>query len=514
MEENPRLRLWKVDPPDYGGNPDLFTVQIVHNGFFCGLGTNLTYIEGTVDYYDNCNVDTWSLLWIKDFVRELGHELTDRLHIYWCLPGKDATDGLLCIEKDADIVQMIEAAADHKELCLMVDHTNFLKQLRDDVVLNGGLSLPPVISPKKIPKSVSEASSSHTRAAAHEDEEQGVDTELCHSDGEAVVDADGEEDTDSEFYDSEWDAEDGDDDIFESQVDREVNDHNEPMAVTDLEDDATTGDEDLNLTIEEEEYLKYRFSEFNPEVGMDSPEFKTGMVFANATELRHALAAYSIRNRVKIKKTRNEASRINAVCENGCTWMLRASSDSRKEALTVRAYSAKHTCESTFELKALTAPFLTRYFLNEFRDNQKMDLATFAAKIEREFNMSPNRWKLTRARNMALTIIHGDEAVQFSSLKDYGQELRTSNPGFKFFMLTTPSKAHGEEEAKEHLSTLYWSYDACTRGFLKGCRPFICIDGCHIKTRLVKSGADHLETETRWSLVQAEQYCNGTQSKS
>ncbi|KAM0867527.1 hypothetical protein ACQ4PT_041943 [Festuca glaucescens] len=293
MEEIPLLRLWKVDPPDYGVNPDLFTVQIIHNGFFCGLGTNLTYIEGTVDYYDNCNVDTWSLLWIKDFVRELGHELTDSFEMMWF-----SMEGYHCL-----------------------------------------LSL----APKKIPKSVSEASSSHTRAAAHEDEEQGVDTELCHSDGEAVVDADGEEDTDSEFYDSEWDAEDGDDDIFESQVDREVNDHNEPMAVTDLEDDATTGDEDLNLTIEEEEYLKYRFSEFNPEVGMDSPEFKTGMVFANATELRHALAAYSIRNRVKIKKTRNEAGMVNAVCENGCTWMLRASSDSRKEALTVRDYLAKHT---------------------------------------------------------------------------------------------------------------------------------------------------------------------------
>jgi hypothetical protein len=47
----------------------------------------------------------------------------------------------------------------------------------------------------------------------------------------------------------------------------------------------------------------------------------------------------------------------------------------------------------------------------------------------------------------------------------------------------TPSTEGGEEEPKQHLPTLYWSYDACTRGFLKGCRPFICIDGCHIKTK-------------------------------
>jgi hypothetical protein len=33
------------------------------------------------------------------------------------------------------------------------------------------------------------------------------------------------------------------------------------------------------------------------------------------------------------------------------------------------------------------------------------------------------------------------------------------------------------------LAKLYWSYDACKRGFLEGCKPFICLDGCHIKTR-------------------------------
>ena len=27
------------------------------------------------------------------------------------------------------------------------------------------------------------------------------------------------------------------------------------------------------------------------------------------------------------------------------------------------------------------------------------------------------------------------------------------------------------------------SLDACKRGFLAGCRPLICLDGCHIKTK-------------------------------
>ena len=32
-------------------------------------------------------------------------------------------------------------------------------------------------------------------------------------------------------------------------------------------------------------------------------------------------------------------------------------------------------------------------------------------------------------------------------------------------------------------SSLYFSLDACKRGFLSGCRPVICLDGCHIKTK-------------------------------
>jgi len=30
---------------------------------------------------------------------------------------------------------------------------------------------------------------------------------------------------------------------------------------------------------------------------------------------------------------------------------------------------------------------------------------------------------------------------------------------------------------------MYVSLDACKRGFLAACRPLICLDGCHLKTK-------------------------------
>jgi hypothetical protein len=60
-------------------------------------------------------------------------------------------------------------------------------------------------------------------------------------------------------------------------------------------------------------------------------------------------------------------------------------------------------------------------------------------------------------------------------LWDYGEELRTKNPGTSFYLRTVGNPGI--------FSTCYFSLDACKIRFLKGCRPVICLDGTHIKTK-------------------------------
>jgi hypothetical protein len=75
-----------------------------------------------------------------------------------------------------------------------------------------------------------------------------------------------------------------------------------------LEDETVLIDDgDLNLDAEVEGNLHKKFKEFNASVDMKNPEFKMGMVFSDIKEIRKALQAYSIRNRVTIYK-------ITAVC--------------------------------------------------------------------------------------------------------------------------------------------------------------------------------------------------------
>jgi hypothetical protein len=317
-----------------GGADHFFTVEMKHDGIFCGIGEGLQYASPTVAYIDYCNKDTWSLLWIEDILKQLGYAIDDKLHVYWCMPGRNIFEGLVLLKSDADIVHMIKAGDNHKTLCLMVDHSDFLRNLREDAIINRGQQMLPAICPKKTIR---------RDAAAGEGPSKLVEVDFDNLYNEFCQEEDDSDDPD--FVDSDFEVEEGDDDLFRDNVVTEVNDNNEAVQVQDLEDDDALEDADLNLRKEEQEKLKYKFGTFNPQVDMDNPIFKVDMSFSGVIEFRAALNSYSVRNRKKIIKTRNAIKRVNACCQEGCPWMIKEAKNSTTGAFVIRAYEGRHTCE-------------------------------------------------------------------------------------------------------------------------------------------------------------------------
>ncbi|WVZ66010.1 hypothetical protein U9M48_015289 [Paspalum notatum var. saurae] len=476
-----RLRGAGEVPPDYGGTADEFTIELHHGGFFVGYGALRSYVDGKVAWFDRVDCDTWSVLWFEDFLQELGYDFKGTLKVHWLLPDKTIEDGLRLIETDHDANVMAAAAKKYRTLVVYVDHEDSLGGVEwDDIIANPVADLPKVISPMKfqhVERNPREKIPVFYTDLEKNIVEQGktskkVPLECSSSDGgETFIDTDYEVEADSDLEEEDGAA------VGHGVLNNKkakgsqlkCSQMSRPLPEVDDED---TEDEDLILPDSDGEgEERFRFTSFKEDHLMN-PTFHVKQVFPSMQSLREAITEYSVKNRLEIKLPRNDSRRLRAHCAQGCPWNLYASIDSRANSVVVKTYYGAHNCQKEWELKRCTAKYLAAKYLDSFRANDKMSISSFARTVQKDMNVQCSRSKLARARRLVLSKIHGDEMQQYNFLWDYGQELRRSNPGSTFYL----------NLAGNLFSTCYMSFDACKRGFVLGCRPLICLDGCHIKT--------------------------------
>ena len=481
-----------------------FSVEVHHGGFFVGHGYLRSYVSGKVSWFDHVETDTWSPLWLDQFVEDLGYLRTGNLKIYWLLPGKEIADGLRIIVSDSDTNVMAAVVDRFKNLVVYFDHNDSISGFEwDDIIANPVANLPKVISPTKVkhvPKQDGEKLPSFytemrfSTREEHINTEQGSSTSGREEQVEDIIESDGGTDDndseDEEFHDSDYELDDGDDDLFVNNVDDNVVDQGVLQgqkiskgkkakdnrikgveAILEYNGEVSTDEEELELP-ESEGGVRLKFKTFRDE-DMNDPTFYVGLVFPSVQKLREAIIEYGVRHRVQIKMPRNDKKRIRAHCTDGCSWNIYASEDSRVKAFVVKTYFGEHSCQREWVVKKCTSKWLAAKYMETFRADDKMSLTNFARTVQKDWNLTPSRSKLARARRLALKSIHGDEVQQYNQLWDYGNELRRCNPGTTFYL-----KIQGSL-----FSHCYMSLDACKRGFLSGCRPVICLDGCHIKTK-------------------------------
>jgi NAD-dependent dihydropyrimidine dehydrogenase PreA subunit len=274
-------------------------------------------------------------------------------------------------------------------------------------------------------------------------------------------------DYEPEIIDSDYDVSDEDSDLKEDVIDEEEGYKGKHVHMADNSDD------DLDLPDSDEESIRYNFKTFRAE-DMHKPTFQSGQVFGSVELLRKAIREYSCQNRVDIKLPINDRQRLCAKCESGCPWYLWASTDTRTKCFQIKRFHGEHTCSKKWKVRAFTSVFLAEKYVEAFRADEDMNMKNFSRIVQKDWNMGPSRSKLQRARRLALKVVYGDEIAQYKLLWDFGHELRRNNPGSTFLLSV---------DEMSRFKKCYMCVDACKRGFLKGCRPVICLDGTHIKTK-------------------------------
>ncbi|XP_028057020.1 uncharacterized protein LOC114261011 [Camellia sinensis] len=210
---------------------------------------------------------------------------------------------------------------------------------------------------------------------------------------------------------------------------------------------------------------------------MMDPEFKLGMIFTSAKECKAAVKEYALRKQKKVKLVRNGKLRVKAVCKRGCPWVLYVSKYDG-DAFQVKTYNKKHTCSKTYNNRNITSKILAQ-FMEELRINPNWPVSAMKQRIRKDLKLDVSTSQIYRAKKRAFLMIHGTDANRYSKLWDYCEELRRTNPGFTVVM---EAPDHEElREPKPRFLRLYVCLEACKRGLLEGCRPFVGLDGCHIK---------------------------------
>ena len=80
---------------------------------------------------------------------------------------------------------------------------------------------------------------------------------------------------------------------------------------------------------------------------------------------------------------------------------------------------------------------------------------------------------------VARGLIIGNEEAQYGLLRDYAEMIRRTDVGSKVI----PQIEIENEDAESKFKRIYIWYNAQKVGFLGGCRPFVGLDGCHLKGR-------------------------------
>ena len=84
-----------------------------------------------------------------------------------------------------------------------------------------------------------------------------------------------------------------------------------------------------------------------------------------------------------------------------------------------------------------------------------------------------------RSKRKAKDLINGDEQLQYGVLRDYAQMISIVDKGSKVILQTEMV----DETSQPKFKRMYVRFNAQKVRFLGRCKPFIGLDGCHIKHR-------------------------------
>ena len=403
----------------------------VHHGGLFEKTPDLVYRGGRVTTL-NIHPDLLSVRDIRDEVKGYGYADETIKIISLLRPNTSMKDGLVPIETDADIHELIGFCDNCNEINLYVDHDGSCEVDEIDGT-NDSMSL-----------------------SSHED-----DLEMYDEYDEEITTIGKSQRKRNEQI------------VLEKEVEKEL---------SGIECDEF--DEDLNVcgsisSDEEGGLVKSKrqnvvaYPEFNPKQDVNKLYFEVGMSFIDKNQLKGALENYRIRCGYNVKVQKSDKLRIQ------CKWYLWASKPKKEASFKIKTLYDNHTCIpygfQTGE-RHITCNWVVKTYTEKFRMLPSMRARELRDMIESDINFQPSLALCIKVRRASLRSIIGDYKTDFGRLRDYAWEVYCKNPG-STVKISTDSSAQGDYV----FNAIYICLGSLKKGVLEGCRRVLSVDACFMK---------------------------------
>ncbi|XP_057248197.1 uncharacterized protein LOC130590184 [Beta vulgaris subsp. vulgaris] len=185
-------------------------------------------------------------------------------------------------------------------------------------------------------------------------------------------------------------------------------------------------------------------------------------IFLDKEHMVQAVRDFSVQVGADLVRLKVDAKRYTVVCANqDCGWRLHASVLPDKVTWAIKSLSEPHSCHRLEHNPMAGIKWLAGKILDQVRANFEVPCQSLVDLVLDKYGVTVPKSTMYKARAEAVKEIQGAHDESYGHLHIIWINEGPANP------LT--------------FKRIYVSFDAMFKGFMKGCRPLIGIDGCHLK---------------------------------
>lgn len=440
------------------------TVYLHHHGELTSPPNEVKYLGGKVDVIPNFDTDVMSFRDLEEFAKKFCYDANSLM--YYKSDGHSFSGGTSLVYDDISIRDLIALSKPYGKIELYVDHFD-LDELIDV----------PHTPKEKIDDQIVEAGEGSAGEGSEDDPEYLIDTESEDSDSSSSFPENNV--SDEEFENIRKNAK-----QFKGDMYKAMNAPN--RCVEESDDDESETLRSLSSSSEDENAIIGYIGPPNPKKRKVSKrkgsaygqQWEVGQQFVNMAEFMEAVRDYGVTDRRGIQFVTNDGKRCQVCCEAGCPFYIWCSKDKNTDTCFIKTLVNQHLCTKPIYNKMASVKYLCDVFGERIRKNPQWKVKEMAETIKNELEIEVPRIKILRLRRAALEGVAEALKQHYSRVRDFGQELLASNPQNTVKISTTRLNETDPPKFKR----FYICYHALKAGWKAGCRPFIGLDGCFLKT--------------------------------